>query len=120
MAALAAGELVMDARAAARYRGEVEPIDSKAGHIPGAVNVPFSDNLDDDGRFRSPQQLRQLYQEKLGGRPAAETISMCGSGVTACHNLLAMELAGLTGGRLYAGSWSEWIRDPGRPVATGS
>ena len=118
-AALAAGELVLDARAAARYRGEVEPIDSKAGHIPGAVNVPFSDNLDDDGRFRSPQQLRQLYQEKLGGRPAAETISMCGSGVTACHNLLAMSVAGLGAGRLYAGSWSAWISDPKRPVSLG-
>ena len=102
-----------------RYRGEAEPLDPVAGHIPGAVNLPLQDNLNDDGRFKSPAVLRSLYEKVLAGHPPDDTAVMCGSGVTACHNLLAMELAGLTGGRLYAGSWSEWIRDPNRPVATG-
>jgi thiosulfate/3-mercaptopyruvate sulfurtransferase len=119
---LNAGEhrlLLLDARTGERYRGEAEPIDPVAGHIPGAVNLTLQDNLNDDGRFKSPAALRALYERALAGHPAGDTAVMCGSGVTACHNLLAMELAGLTGGRLYAGSWSEWIRDPGRPVATG-
>jgi thiosulfate/3-mercaptopyruvate sulfurtransferase len=111
--------LVIDARAPARYRGEQEPIDPVAGHIPGAVNLPYEGNLDNEGRFIDPQALRERFAAVLGERPAASVVHMCGSGVTACHNLLAMEAAGLAGSRLYAGSWSEWIRDPSRPVATG-
>ena len=110
---------LMDARTAERFRGEAEPIDPVAGHIPGAVNIPLQDNLDRDGRFRPADELHRMYNAVLGDRPPQTVVAMCGSGVTACHNLLAMELAGLRGGRLYAGSWSEWIRDPQRPVATG-
>jgi thiosulfate/3-mercaptopyruvate sulfurtransferase len=109
---------LIDARTAERFNGEAEPIDPVAGHIPGAINRPLQENLDADGRFKSPEDLRRLYLGTLGGRPPASVVAMCGSGVTACHNLLAMEIAGLSGGRLYAGSWSEWIRDPARPVAT--
>jgi 3-mercaptopyruvate sulfurtransferase SseA len=93
---------------------------SRAGHIPGAINVPLADNLDSSGRFKSPEALRQRYLAVLGDTPPETVIAMCGSGVTACHNLLAMAIAGLPLGRLYAGSWSEWIRDPSRPVATGN
>jgi thiosulfate/3-mercaptopyruvate sulfurtransferase len=109
---------LIDARTVERFNGEAEPIDPVAGHIPGAINRPLQENLDADGRFKSPEDLRRLYLGTLGGRPPASVVAMCGSGVTACHNLLAMEIAGLSGGRLYAGSWSEWIRDPARPVAT--
>lgn len=112
--------LLMDARAAERYRGETEPIDPVAGHVPGAVNRPFSDNLDENGRFRDPEALRRDFQQLLGGCAPGEVAHMCGSGVTACHNLLAMEHAGLQGSKLYVGSWSEWITDPTRPVARGS
>ncbi len=115
----AQGRLVVDARAAARYRGEQEPIDRVAGHVPGAVNRPFSANLLPDGRFRAPEELRRELLELFGNRPPADIVAMCGSGVTACHLLLAMEIAGLQGGRLFAGSWSEWIADPARPVHTG-
>ena len=111
--------LLLDARTGERYRGEAEPIDPVAGHIPGAVNLPLQENLNDDGHFKSPAALRSLYEKVLAGHPPDDTAVMCGSGVTACHNLLAMEVADLTGGRLYAGSWSEWIRDPSHPVATG-
>jgi thiosulfate/3-mercaptopyruvate sulfurtransferase len=111
--------LLVDARAPERYRGAVEPIDPVAGHIPGAVNHPFSSNLQSDGRFLPPRELERLWRDRLGEASAADVIAMCGSGVTACHNLLALERAGLPGARLYAGSWSEWIRDPGRPVARG-
>lgn len=111
--------LLLDARAQARFRGAAEPIDPVAGHVPGAVNVPLQDNLDARGRFKSAAELRARYDTALAGRPPAEVAAMCGSGVTACHTLLAMAVAGLTGSRLYAGSWSEWIRDPARPVATG-
>ena len=111
--------LLIDARAPERYRGAVEPIDPVAGHIPGAVNHPFSSNLQSDGRFLPPRELERLWRDRLGETSAADVIVMCGSGVTACHNLLALEHAGLPGARLYAGSWSEWIRDPGRPVARG-
>jgi len=111
--------LLIDARTAERFRGEVEPIDPVAGHIPGAVNLPLQRNLGSDGRFLSPGELRALYAPLLAGRDPATTACLCGSGVTACHDLLAMEIAGMRGGRLYAGSWSEWIRDPARPVATG-
>lgn len=114
------GRLLVDARAPQRFAGDVEPLDAVAGHVPGAVNHPFSSNLDTDGRFKPPAELRRLWLGRLAGRPAAAVIAMCGSGVTACHNLLALEAAGLGGARLYAGSWSEWIRDPGRPVARGA
>lgn len=112
--------LLLDARAPERFRGEVEPIDPVAGHIPGARNHPFTLNLADDGRMLPAEVLRQRFSPALGGRAPAEVVCYCGSGVTACHNLLAMEVAGLPGGRLYAGSWSEWIRDRARPVASGS
>ena len=113
------GELqLVDARTAERFRGEAEPIDPVAGHIPGAINIPLQDNLGSDGRFRPAEALRTMYLQALAGTPADKVVAMCGSGVTACHNLLAMECAGLNGGRLYAGSWSEWIRDPARAVAT--
>lgn len=110
------GHVLLDARAPARFRGEVEPIDPVAGHVPGAVNLPFDRCLDADGRFADPADVARLLETVLGGRPA---ITMCGSGVTACHLLLAMAHAGLPQGRLYVGSWSEWISDPSRPVALG-
>jgi thiosulfate/3-mercaptopyruvate sulfurtransferase len=116
----AAGDLLVDVRAAARYRGEQEPIDPKAGHVPGARNRPFSANVTPSGQFRPAAELRAELAELLDGRGPARVIAMCGSGVTACHLLLAMEVAGLRGGRLYAGSWSEWIRDPKRPIAAGA
>lgn len=120
LANIAAGHsLVVDARAPARYRGEQEPIDPVAGHIPGAINLPLQGNLDREGHFLDREDLRKRFAEVLEGRSPSEMVHMCGSGVTACHNLLAMEAAGLSGSRLYAGSWSEWIRDPSRPVATG-
>lgn len=115
----AQGGLLVDARAAPRYRGEQEPIDPVAGHVPGAVNRPGSANVEADGRFRPPDALRRELTDLLGGRPAAQLIAMCGSGVTACQLLLALEAAGLEGAKLYAGSWSEWIRDPRRPIAKG-
>ncbi len=113
------GTLLIDARAPERYTGAVEPIDPVAGHIPGAVNHPFSTNLRSDGRFLPPEELERRWRDRLGGASPADVIVMCGSGVTACHNLLALERAGMPGARLYAGSWSEWIRDPRRPVARG-
>jgi len=119
-AAQVAGGLLVDARAAPRYRGEQEPIDPKAGHVPGARNRPFSANVTSTGTFRPPGELRAELTELLGGRGPDRLVAMCGSGVTACHLLLAMEVAGLPGGQLYAGSWSEWIRDPKRPIATGA
>ena len=109
--------LLIDARAKERYAGQAEPIDSVAGHIPGAVNHPFTANLGADGRFLPAAKLRSSWQELLAGRQPTQVIAMCGSGVTACHNLLSLEIAGLPGAKLYAGSWSEWIRDPHRPVA---
>jgi thiosulfate/3-mercaptopyruvate sulfurtransferase len=114
------GRILLDARTGERFEGRVEPIDAVAGHIPGAVNFPFSGNLDSDGRFLPPPALRERWQRRLDGKSAADAILMCGSGVTACHNLLALELAGLPGAKLYAGSWSEWIRDPARPTARGA
>ncbi len=111
--------LLVDARAPERFAGLVEPLDSVAGHVPGAVNHPFTGNLTAEGRFLAAAELRRRWLERLGGTPPGRVVLMCGSGVTACHNLLAMEHAGLPGARLYAGSWSEWIRDPGRPVACG-
>lgn len=109
---------LLDARAAPRYAGEVEPIDPVAGHIPGAQNLPFEGNLDASGRFLPVDSLRERFAPYASD--TGLVVHMCGSGVTACHNLLAMEIAGLTGTKLYAGSWSEWIRDPTNPVKQGS
>ncbi|HUW52551.1 MAG TPA: sulfurtransferase [Rhodanobacter sp.] len=114
-----ADQLLLDARAAPRYRGEIEPIDPVGGHVPGALNRPFADNLGSDGRFKPPAQLRDEFLALLGPVAPSGVVHMCGSGVTACHNLLAMEHAGLRGSRLYAPSWSGWISDPARPVAKG-
>jgi thiosulfate/3-mercaptopyruvate sulfurtransferase len=110
---------LLDARAGERFRGEVEPLDKAAGHIPGALNRFFKDNLGTDGRFKPVADLRADFQALLGLNSASQTVHQCGSGVTACHNLLAMEHAGLGGSLLYPGSWSEWSSDPARPVARG-
>lgn len=119
LAASQGGTPLFDARPEMRFTGEKEPIDPVAGHVPGARNLPFDDNLAMAGTFMSAEELREMYEDLLDGRKPDEVIHMCGSGVTACHNLLAMEIAGLPGAKLYAGSWSEWIADPARPVATG-
>ncbi|KRA37279.1 MULTISPECIES: sulfurtransferase [unclassified Nocardioides] len=108
--------ILIDARAPERYRGEVEPIDPVAGHIPGAVNVPTARNLGPDGRFRSAAELRSVYAE-VGAVPGADVAVYCGSGVTAAHDVLALEVAGVAAA-LYPGSWSEWVADPARPVVT--
>ena len=110
---------VVDARSSERFTGAVEPLDTRAGHIPGALNRPLGSNLRLNGRFKEPAELR-LEFEDLFEDVEGEVVHSCGSGVTACHNLFAMELAGIGGSKLYAGSWSEWIRDPARPIATGS
>lgn len=110
--------LLVDARAGERFRGEVEPLDAVAGHVPGAVNRPYAANLE-EGRFKSAARLRTEFEALLAGRDASALVAMCGSGVTACHHLLALAHAGLHGARLYPGSWSGWISDPARPVATG-
>lgn len=109
---------LLDARAPDRFRGENETTDPVAGHIPGADNRFFRTNLASDGCFKPADQLRAEFEAWLGGRDVTSVIHSCGSGVTACHNLLAMEIAGLPGSRLYGGSWSEWCSDPSRPVAT--
>lgn len=111
--------VLLDARASPRYRGDVEPLDRVAGHVPGALNRPFSDNLGSDGRFKPAAQLRDEFVAVIGSTDPSRVVHMCGSGVTACHNVLAMEHAGLHGSRLYAPSWSGWISDPARPVALG-
>ena len=109
---------LIDARAPQRFSGQQEPLDAVGGHIPGSQNMPFQENLDENGCFKSPEALRQRFAALAGdARPVCHS---CGSGVTACHNLLAMAYAGLEPGRLYVGSWSEWIRDPERPIATGN
>ena len=110
---------LVDARAPNRYAGEQEPIDPVAGHIPGARNRFWQDNLLPDGRFKTPERLREEWTRWLGGAAVDQSVHMCGSGVTACHNLFALELAGLGEARLYPGSWSEWCADKARPVATG-
>jgi thiosulfate/3-mercaptopyruvate sulfurtransferase len=115
----ATGQL-LDARAAPRYRGDVEPLDRVGGHVPGALNRSFADNLDSDGRFKPAAQLLSEFHSVLGSTASTDVLHMCGSGVTACHNLLAMEYAGLHGSRLYAPSWSGWVSDSSRPVATGA
>lgn len=111
--------LVIDARPEQRFSGESEPLDKVAGHIPDSINWPFEENLDMDGTLLPAEELRSAYQVLLKDTPPEQVIHTCGSGVTACHNLLAMEVAGLTGAKLYPGSWSEWITDPSRPVAKG-
>jgi len=113
-------KLVLDARAPDRFRGENETLDPIGGHIPGARNRLFRDNLAPDGRFKPAAQLRQEFDAITAGRPASQIISQCGSGVTACHNLLAMEIAELEGATLYPGSWSEWCAQPCAPIATGA
>jgi len=114
------GALLIDARGAQLFAGRNETLDPVAGHIPGARNYPFTGNLGADGTFLDAEELRRRWSILLGSRAPTSVIAMCGSGVTACQNLLALEHAGLPGARLYAGSWSEWIRDPRRPVATGT
>ena len=117
---LASREIALvDARAAERFAGRNETLDPVAGHIPGARNHPFQKNVDASGRFLTAAQLRVAWRPTLAGSPGERVVAMCGSGVTACHNLLALEIAEVRGARLYPGSWSEWIRDPARPVATG-
>jgi thiosulfate/3-mercaptopyruvate sulfurtransferase len=113
--------LILDARAPDRFAGENETLDPVGGHIPGAANRFYFDNLDDAGCYFKPaDELRAEFDALLAGRAPAEVVQQCGSGVTACHNLLAMEVAGLNGSRLYPGSWSEWCADPARPIATGT
>lgn len=111
---------VVDARAAGRFAGAGETIDPVGGHIPGALNRPYTQNLAKDGTFKPAQVLAKEFAELLGNRTAKQIVHQCGSGVSACHNILAMEIAGLAGSRLYPGSWSEWCADPKRPIATGS
>ena len=111
--------LLLDARAAERYRGDVEPLDPVAGHIPGALNRPYTRNLSTEGVFRSPRELRSEFDSMLHGRSADDLVHYCGSGVSACHNVLAMAVAGYPLTRIYPGSWSEWISDPRRPVSKG-
>jgi len=110
---------LIDARGPERFRGEVEPLDRVAGHIPGAINRPYKDNLEATGRFKARERLAREFGELLGSRSPDGVVNQCGSGVTACHNLLAMEAAGLPGASLYPGSWSAWSADPSRPVARG-
>src|SRR5262245_28213269 len=109
---------LIDARAPERFRGEIAPIDKVAGHIPGAINVPFLENLGATGTFKPAAELAERFHKAVGSVPTDHVVVYCGSGVTACQNLLAMEHAGLHGARLYAGSWSEWSSDPSRPTAT--
>jgi len=116
---LPAEALLLDARTTVRFRGELEPIDPVAGHIPGALNLPTEGNLAATGRFLPLAALKERFTAILGARAPHTVVHSCGSGITACHNLLAMEAAGLPGSRLYVGSWSEWIRNPDRPTATG-
>lgn len=111
--------LLLDVRAPERYRGEVEPIDPVAGHIPGALNAPYTDNLTPEGVFRTPEELRAHYKVLIGNILPENVVFYCGSGVTSIHSLLAMELAGLNGAKFYPGSWSEWIADRSRPIAIG-
>ncbi len=117
---LESGALLLDARSAERFRGNEEPIDPIAGHVPGAKNLPFTTTLTPAGNVLAPERLKDELSSVLAGRDITDVITMCGSGVTACHVLLALNAAGLGDGRLYVGSWSEWIRNGDRPIATGS
>jgi len=110
--------LLLDARAAERFRGEVESLDPVAGHIPGAMNRPYAQNLASDGTFRKAKELRGEFDAMLHGRAAEDVVHYCGSGVSSCHNVLAMAIAGFPLTRLYPGSWSEWVADRARPIAT--
>jgi thiosulfate/3-mercaptopyruvate sulfurtransferase len=110
--------LVVDARSNDRFHGQNETIDPVGGHIPGAVNRLFKNNVDDSGQFRPGEALQREFRALIGTTPVSNVVHQCGSGVSACHNLLAMELAGMSGSKLYPGSWSEWVADPKRPVAT--
>ena len=110
---------VIDARAPQRFSGEVEPLDRIAGHIPGSINMPWDKNVQIDGIFKPKQTLQKMFEQQLGDVTPEHVIHSCGSGVTACHNLIAMEYAGLAGSKLYPGSWSEWITDPNRAVEKG-
>jgi len=112
-------QTIVDARATPRFKGEVEPLDPVAGHIPGALNRPFTHNLTSEGFFKPASVLRAEFEALLGPQPAQHVVHHCGSGVSAVPNLLAMEIAGLGGSALFAGSWSEWCSDPGRPIAKG-
>lgn len=111
---------IVDARAPERFRGDIEPLDPVAGHIPGAINRPYGANLTPRGTFKPADLLRSEFEAQLGAAPLSSVVHQCGSGVTACHNVLAMAVAGLPGSRLYPGSWSEWVSDPAHPVARGS
>lgn len=111
--------LLLDGRTPGRFRGEFEPVDRVAGHIPGAKNHPFQQNPDDRGKFLPPRELAGAFRKQMGKVPPEKIVCMCGSGVTAYHNLLAMEIAGFQGARLYPGSWSQWITDGTRPIAMG-
>ncbi len=111
---------LVDARAAARFEGDTEPIDSVAGHIPGAINYPYNLNLTSDGHFKTVAEIRTGLAPLTSGQEERGLVHMCGSGVTACHNLFAAEMAGMESSRLYVGSWSEWIRDPTRPISCGA
>ena len=119
LAGMHGAQTVIDARGAPRYRGEVEPLDPVAGHIPGALNRPFQSNIGPDGKFKPAAQLREEFEQLLAGRDPASVVHHCGSGVSAVPNVIAMEIAGLGTPALYAGSWSEWCADPARPVAKG-
>jgi thiosulfate/3-mercaptopyruvate sulfurtransferase len=119
-AGIADGSLVVvDVRTAERFRGEIEPLDHVAGHVPGAVNLPLGNNLSGTGGFQAPDALAALYENRLPDTDPSALAFMCGSGVSACHSLLALEIIGWSGAALYAGSWSDWISDPHRPIATG-
>jgi thiosulfate/3-mercaptopyruvate sulfurtransferase len=119
-AAAATAPVLIDARAAVRYRGETEPIDPVAGHVPGAVNVPYADLVEADGRLRSADVLRSRFAETITTDPGTPIAAYCGSGITAAHTVLALAEAGYGDAGLYVGSWSEWITDPSRPIATGT
>lgn len=113
-------DIVLDARSPERFSGQSEPLDTKGGHIPGSINRHMQLNLEVNGKFKAPAKLRSEFEALLGETTAAAMVHSCGSGITACHNLFAMELAGMGTGRLYPGSWSEWIRESSRPIETGN